>query len=50
MIHTLILKTKVDEVISDNKSREPASRIIVYIGRQKPMINYVSANPFLHGR
>ena len=29
--------------MSDNKSRETAARNTVYIGRQKPMMNYVLA-------
>jgi len=29
--------------MSENKSREPADRNTVYIGRQKPMMNYVLA-------
>jgi DNA-binding protein Alba len=33
----------VEEVISDNKSAELSGRNIVYIGRQKPMMNYVVA-------
>jgi DNA-binding protein len=33
----------VDRVVSDNKSRETAGWNTVYIGRQKPMMNYVLA-------
>jgi DNA-binding protein len=33
----------VDGVVSDNKSRETAGWGTVYIGRQRPMMNYVLA-------
>jgi DNA-binding protein len=34
---------KVDEVTSDNKSRDTAGWNTIYIGRQKPIMNYVLA-------
>jgi DNA-binding protein Alba len=42
-ITALIPETKVDETMSNSDSREPATRNTVYIGSQKPLMNYVLA-------